>query len=346
MMGESVVRSLLPEHEVMLRDESGLPDDVIAERGYWSATQFSEVRRLGFSERQSIVPALVVPLWNVDGEQAGYQIRPNTPRVGDNGRVLKYETPKSGRAMLDVPPRCRARLADPSVPVWITEGSKKADALPARGVCAVSLSGVWNWRGTNDLGGTMTLSDWDSIALNERLVRIVFDSDVARKRSVALAMQRLAAFLERRQAVVEIVYLPDEATGGKQGIDDFVAAGGSVEQLEEYVSTKVVVPPADMKDGLPEIVTNGRHLPVISEECWQVLVAQNDKTPMVFKRAEALVRVARAEERAFLAELTDDGLRFVMERWARFVTIGPPDSGYARRPGRMPRDVVDDMLVS
>jgi hypothetical protein len=72
MMGESVVRSLLPEHEVMLRDESGLPDDVIAERGYWSATQFSEVRRLGFSERQSIVPALVVPLWNVDGEQAGY----------------------------------------------------------------------------------------------------------------------------------------------------------------------------------------------------------------------------------------------------------------------------------
>src|SRR6185437_8864717 len=121
--------------------------------------------------------------------------------------------------------RCQPNLRDPSVGLWLTEGSKKADALAAAGLCAVSLSGVWNWRGANDVGGKLALPDWDSIALNERLVRIVFDSDVARKRSVALALQRLAAFLERRQAVVEVVYLPDTPSGGKQGVDDFLAVG-------------------------------------------------------------------------------------------------------------------------
>ncbi len=65
---------LLPEHLASLRESSGLLEGVIAERAYWSATQFVEVRRLGFSERQCNVPALVVPLWNVDGEAAGYQL--------------------------------------------------------------------------------------------------------------------------------------------------------------------------------------------------------------------------------------------------------------------------------
>ena len=86
----------------MLREGSGLPEELIAERGYWSATQFAEVRRLGFSDRQCNVPALVVPLWDVDGQQRGYQLRPNVPRVGEDGRVLKYETPSKSRPMLDV----------------------------------------------------------------------------------------------------------------------------------------------------------------------------------------------------------------------------------------------------
>jgi hypothetical protein len=248
--------------------------------------------------------------------------------------------------MLDVPPRCRARLGDPSVTLWVTEGSKKADALAAAGACAISLSGVWNWRGSNEFGGKLALSDWDSIALNERVVRLAFDSDVARKRSVALALQRLAALLERRHAVVEVVYLPDGVTGDKQGVDDFLVAGGTLAQIDEHVSATVMVPPVDTEDGPPEIVTNGRHLPAIVNDCWHVLVSQNDKQPFVFKRNEALVRVVRADQRAFLDELSEDDVRFLMERRARFVTIGPPDSGYARRPARMPRDAITDMLAA
>ena len=53
---------------------------------------------------------------------------------------------------VDCPPRCRPGLADPAVPLWITEGQKKADALASRGLCAIALLGVWNWRGTNACG--------------------------------------------------------------------------------------------------------------------------------------------------------------------------------------------------
>ena len=337
---------LLPEHLATLRDASGLLDDVITERGYWSATQFTEVRRLGFTERQCSVPALVVPLWNVDGEAAGYQLRPDTPRVGENGRVVKYETPRKSRAILDVPPRCQQHLGDPSVTLWITEGSKKADALASTGVCAIALSGVWNWRGSNDFGGKLALADWDSVALNERLVRLAFDSDVARKRPVGLALQRLAAFLERKHAVVEIVYLPDAPSGAKQGVDDFLATGSTLAQLEKYVSKKIVVPPVDMEDGLPEIVINNRHLRLISQECWEVIVARNDKDPTLFKQEERLVRVVRGDAKAFLKGFDEDNLRFVMERWARFVSIGPEESGSERRPARMPLDIIKDVLAT
>jgi Domain of unknown function (DUF3854) len=48
---------------------------------------------------------------------------------------------------LDVHPFCRESLKDPGVPLFVTEGIKKSDALVSRGLCAVALIGVWNWRG-------------------------------------------------------------------------------------------------------------------------------------------------------------------------------------------------------
>lgn len=100
--------------------------------------------------------------------------------------------------VLDVPPFSRGMLADPSVPLFITEGVKKGDALVSQGLCAVALLGVWNWRGTNERGGKTVLPEWDYIALNEREVFIVFDSDIALKPEVHRALVRLKAFLEGR----------------------------------------------------------------------------------------------------------------------------------------------------
>lgn len=160
---------LLAHHLDSLRNGSALDDEVIAERGYFSASTAAEIRRLGFSQSQAIVPALVIPLHDVNGEITSYSLRPDKPRVLANGKTAKYEQPKGARVIVDVPIRCRAALRDPSVLLYVTEGAKKADALAAQGACAVALSGVWNWRGTNELGGKMALPDWDGIALNDRL---------------------------------------------------------------------------------------------------------------------------------------------------------------------------------
>src|SRR5690606_359356 len=108
------------------------------------------------------------------------------PRVID-GKLLKYETPSKSRMVLDVPPVVLPNLRDPSIPLFITEGARKADAGASAGLCSIALLGVWNWRGTNEQGGKMALADWESIALNGREVYIVFDSDVMTKPPVNLA---------------------------------------------------------------------------------------------------------------------------------------------------------------
>ena len=50
------------------------------------------LRQLGFSTAQQRVPALVIPLWNVHGDVAFHQARPDYPRLRD-GKPVKYETP-------------------------------------------------------------------------------------------------------------------------------------------------------------------------------------------------------------------------------------------------------------
>ena len=90
-------------------------------------------------------------------------------------------------------------LANPFVPLFLTEGVKKGDAFVSRDRCAIALLGVWNWRGRNGDGGLTALAEWDYVALNDgRRVFIIFDTDVTLKPSVHKAMTRLKTFLEGR----------------------------------------------------------------------------------------------------------------------------------------------------
>ena len=70
--------TLLPQH-LKLIEESAIRADIADARQYRSATTRSELKRLGFGDRQCRVPALLIPIWNVHGEIANYQIRPDTP---------------------------------------------------------------------------------------------------------------------------------------------------------------------------------------------------------------------------------------------------------------------------
>ena len=165
----SAVPALTLEHYTMLAQESGIADEVIAERGYRSidgASGYTDLKALGFSQAQArLTPGLLLPLHTTDGKQPLTIYRPDHPQPDANGRLRKYLLPKGASVRLDCPPRCQPLLADPTVPLWITEGQKKADALASHGAVALCLLGVWNFKGKNPLGGTTLLADWDYVAL-------------------------------------------------------------------------------------------------------------------------------------------------------------------------------------
>jgi hypothetical protein len=190
---------LASHHETMLREESGITQEVIDTRGYRTVDTKRELKRLGFSERQCNKPGLLIPVYSPTGDIATYQYRPDKPRIDKKGRPIKYETPSGTRMVLDVHPVAQEMLGNPSIPLFITEGLKKSDALVSRGLCAVTLLGVWSWRGTNEHGGKTALYEWDYVALNNgRRVYIVFDSDVMLKPGVHEALRRVKALLESR----------------------------------------------------------------------------------------------------------------------------------------------------
>ncbi|HAW50771.1 MAG TPA: hypothetical protein DCX54_00345, partial [Flavobacteriales bacterium] len=248
--------SLSQSHFVMLHG-SAIKDEIITARGYKTTTDENELRELGFSSGQRRVPGLLLPLWTTDGQIGFYVYRPDNPRVVENrkkknpdgthpGRVIKYEMPKGEGVRLDCPPTCQPLLADPSIPLWITEGQKKADALASAGLCAIAILGVWNFVGKNAHGGVTFLSDWQYVALNGRNVRLIFDSDLMTKRQVQQSLDRLREHLQRKGANVDVVYLPHQEDGSKVGVDDWLAAGHAVEELEKLVDAPRPIPkPAD-----------------------------------------------------------------------------------------------------
>jgi hypothetical protein len=232
---------LLPQHTALI-SASAISAAVADARGYRTVSIKAELIRLNFGEAQCRTPALLIPVWSVTGEIKTYQIRPDKPRI-KNGKSLKYETPAGTRMILDVPPTSRPLLDDPSIPLFITEGARKADSAVSQGLCCIALLGVWSFRGTNEHGGLTALGDWEMIALKGRRVYICFDSDVMEKDSVRLAMKRLRSFLELRGSEVRLIYLPADVNGAKVGLDDFFAAGGTVDSLMRLATPDVTGEP-------------------------------------------------------------------------------------------------------
>lgn len=225
---------------------SAISDEVIQERGYYSEDDTGKVKALGFANYQARA-GLVIPIWTTDGQNGSCVVKPynprcieqkNKPKEPDGSykqKIYKYETPENSGIRLDCPPRCRPGLGDPKIPLWITEGVKKGDALASAGLCAIDLGGVWGFKGKNINGGVTLLADWDLITFKGREVNIAYDSDVMTKREVQTAFDRLKTHLSRRGAVVQAVYLPP-SPNGKMGVDDFLAAGHTLDELKAMVT--------------------------------------------------------------------------------------------------------------
>ena len=90
---QTTTKFLAEHHERMLVEDSGIDPRVVSERGYYTITDVGELERLGFVGRQFRVPALAIPVYDVNGEYAFTRIRPDYPRpdMTRPGRVVKYD---------------------------------------------------------------------------------------------------------------------------------------------------------------------------------------------------------------------------------------------------------------
>lgn len=235
----TLLSTLSPEHYEEILVGSAINPDVAAARGYrtlFGEHDAAELEALGFSasqvQRPDAYPLLLVPMKDASGTVKGHQIKPAAPRhvtaPGKLPRALKYETPKGAPNMVDVPDFTRGLLTDLAVPLWITEGMKKVDALVSHGLGALGLTGVYNWR--DRLG---TLGDWEDIPLKGRTIVLCFDADAVTNRNVQQAMARLGGWCKSKGAreVKYIVVPPMVGDTPVKGVDDFFAAGGTVETL-------------------------------------------------------------------------------------------------------------------
>lgn len=216
---------LLDQHRQRLT-ASGISPEIIIAAGYRSVTSKEELRSLGFAPQQCRVPALLIPLHNELGEQVSYQIRPDNPRKDHHGKIIKYETPSGSSNVLHCNPILRDQLQDKAVHLFVTEGVLKADAAVSRGLCCVSLQGVWNW-----MSQGASLFGRRNIPLKGRKVYLAFDSDSDQNTRVKRAQQALGQDLSQRGAEISIITLLPGPDGAKVGLDDWFEQGNAAPDL-------------------------------------------------------------------------------------------------------------------
>ena len=235
--------ALAPQHVQKLQS-SGIDPLTASYREYETIRDHRRLDELGFTKAlcdYHYVPGLLIPLHDHLGSVWGYHYRPDTPRRHENGKEIKYESQSRQRGAssgLDFPPLCAQMLGDPKEPKWITEGAIKADALAQLGCAAIGLRGVTGWQGSNSKSGKTALEDWRHVASNSELYVIAYDSDVARKKPVQHQMVDLGNYLYHRSRVkaqVRYLHLPDGPDGQKWGVDDYLAAGHTKDELWRLV---------------------------------------------------------------------------------------------------------------
>jgi hypothetical protein len=241
---------LAPAHADQLRS-SAITQDIIESRGYRSIAPGSiyDWRQLaGDIHSDDLLRkilhqgALAFPLWRVGEAERPYTwiLRPDQPRTSKEGKAIKYEYPRNTANILDVLPRYRQALGDPEIPLWITEGAKKADALASAygdSIVPVNENGVWGWRSKGRL-----IDDFNRILWEGRRVIVAPDGDVRHNKAVYQAVQRSARlFIAWGAAEVQILLLPCEKDGPKIGVDDFLGMGHTIAEVESHLVELAVV---------------------------------------------------------------------------------------------------------
>jgi hypothetical protein len=196
--------SLHPDHLTDLR-KSGLTDDTIIQGGIYSVPPCDINKKLGFNDSR-IESVMAFP----DPGGDGFEICKTFPPQDG----LKYVQPKGSPNRLYIHHLVREILPNSSIPIYFTEGIKKALKACQEGIPSIAMSGLWNWSdGTEE---KKLIPDFEKINLWKRTVYLVPDSDWKQpdhhgeRKNLRQAVYELAYRLIDRGAKVFIVELPQE----------------------------------------------------------------------------------------------------------------------------------------
>jgi hypothetical protein len=327
--------TLLPQHRDELR-KSGLSDDQITACAFHTVYPKEAAELLGWkSPPTKMGPFLAIPFFAANGTPLDYvRLKPARPRQKD-GKPVKYESPMGKPNRAYFPPRTRPALADPAVPLLMTEGEKKAAKADQEGFPCIGLVGVWGWQQgrnrDNPDAPRELIPDLAAVAWKGRVVTIAYDSDIANNHNVQEAEWRLAQVLRGHGAVVNVLRFPPGPKGEKVGLDDYLVAHGAAE-LRKLINTSE--PASKPKDQRPEVVlVTDEHLSV--EKAIEAL-AKCDKN--LYQRGGLLVRVVQpchpkqtcrltASSTAKIEAVPNPDLRNRLTRWARIIELKPGEAG-------------------
>jgi putative DNA primase/helicase len=252
-------------HYSILRTDSSISPEIMEKRGYRSITadKLAILKWLGFSEKHGC--GLLIPVRDIDGNIVSCQVRFDRPVMHEDPKTgkrkkLRYLSPSGMDLRVDFPDR---PLPEGGT-IWIVEGMKKADSLRSRGIYAIAIIGVWG------AVGKQARKDLNAIEWADREVIVCFDSDVASNPHVRKAEGATVKLFEELGATVYTVRLPDAPDGTKTGVDDFLAGGGTLDDLMALIEE----PEPDWKSQLVWSETTGA-LKVNSANL--TLILQNDE---------------------------------------------------------------------
>jgi putative DNA primase/helicase len=255
------VVSLAPKHLADLQG-SGLSDATIAAAGLYTESDGDKVRELlgdwlAFKTARKMAPCLTFPYYDPAGQPMTYadggghqrtfvRFKPDHPRPDkrdkEGVKKIKYESPAGTPARAYFPPNTRhVVLADPKIPLLVTEGEKKALCADQHGIPTIGLGGVWSWQvkrekdedGKSDAPREL-IPDLRAVAWAGREVVICFDWDIVDKPLIQFAEWYLAEQLKSHGATVRTARIP-EPLSGKGGLDDLVVAKG-IDSLREVLA--------------------------------------------------------------------------------------------------------------
>jgi len=219
-----------PRHLEDLR-KSGLSDETIKQAHIKTVPPNEINRRLGFN-----IPGLT-SCYEIPYDKDFSRFKDFYDDTSD-GKKPKYLQRNNTGNRLYIPSIVKPILNDTSIPLYITEGEKKAMKAAQEGLYCIGLSGLWNWKNKES---KELIPDFDRITLKNRTVYIIPDSDWLHpnkhgyEKNLKQAVNELSERLKSKGATVFIIELPQ---GEEKGLDDYLC-NHSVDEFKSLTINQV-----------------------------------------------------------------------------------------------------------